>query len=283
MYPTDWRSGCLGLSLEEEGLYMRVCMFQAETGRRVPLDDSQAARMLGGVNLNQYRKVLGQLVLKGKVKRHEDGYGNDRIEHETKKAQGAAGKRPAATEKYPDREADQDEGREDHAVPVTVTPPATRVAAPPATPPVKNDFVEQNQTLSIEPRLKKEKVTPLPPKGGGTNFWGSALNPRMHGVESGVVFEQGSIALVNGNRKFWAEQFDGDDGALDLALIEVSGRVRPNSGRPLKTQVDAILAGIARDRRDRTARYWEAVDRNRPAGRSQPNALDVLEKMSFSS
>jgi len=85
MYPTDWRTGCLGLSLEQEGLYIRMCMFVAETGRRVPLDDTEAARMMGTQTRN-YRRVLGELLRLGKIKRHTDGYGNDRVEMERERA-----------------------------------------------------------------------------------------------------------------------------------------------------------------------------------------------------
>ena len=46
-YPSDWRSGCLGLSLEQEGLYVRVCAFIYETNRRLPLDDCAAAKFMG--------------------------------------------------------------------------------------------------------------------------------------------------------------------------------------------------------------------------------------------
>lgn len=85
MYPTDWRTGCLGLSLEQEGLYIRMCMFVAETGRRVPLDDTEAARMMGTQTRN-YRRVLGELLRLGKIRRHSDGYGNDRVEMERERA-----------------------------------------------------------------------------------------------------------------------------------------------------------------------------------------------------
>jgi uncharacterized protein YdaU (DUF1376 family) len=175
MYPTDWRSGCMGLSLEQQGLYIAICMFQAETGRRVPLDDSQAARMLGGINVNQYRKVLGQLVIKGKVKRHEDGYGNDRIELETKAAQSAARKRPTETEDSPDGEADQDEGRQGDEIPLTGTPPATPIVTGVVTPPVQVDFSEQNQSRLIEPVASNKERKKEEPNGSLSNSENSTL------------------------------------------------------------------------------------------------------------
>lgn len=163
MYPTDWRSGCLGLSLEQEGLYIRMCMFIAETGRRVPLDDSQAARMLSGTNVNQYRKVLGQLLVLGKVKRHEDGYGNDRIEHETTSAKSASSSNNGSG-----RKADQGQGREASEATPQVTPQAATPATHPVTTPVVAENIQPNQCALIEPepRAIRKEDSPLPPDGG---------------------------------------------------------------------------------------------------------------------
>lgn len=188
MYPTDWRSGCLGLSLEQEGLYMRICMFIAETGRRVPLDDSQAARMLGGVNVNQYRKVLGKLLVLGKIKRHEDGYGNDRIEHETSTASTAAKGNVG-----PDRKADQGQNGQDRPataeVTGRVTPQATQAVTPQATtqvthrvtpldtPLVPTQKTQQNQHPSIEPEPEPRTIEVRETRARG------AVEVLAHGVE----------------------------------------------------------------------------------------------------
>lgn len=90
-YPSDWRSGCIGLSLEQEGLYVRICAFIFETGRRVPLDDSAAAKMLG-VHTNAYRKARDQLAALGKISRASDGWSNARAEIELKAATGSTAK-----------------------------------------------------------------------------------------------------------------------------------------------------------------------------------------------
>lgn len=37
-FSSDWRSGCLVLSLEEEGLYIRSCNFTWDTGEPLPND-----------------------------------------------------------------------------------------------------------------------------------------------------------------------------------------------------------------------------------------------------
>lgn len=91
-YPSDWRSGCLGLTLEQSGLYIAICAHYWETAERLPLDDATAARRLG-LNCKNYRKVRNELLSLGKIARHEDGYCNDRAEREL-----AAAKRASKTE-----------------------------------------------------------------------------------------------------------------------------------------------------------------------------------------
>ena len=95
-YPSDWRSGCLSMTLEQQGLYVAICAFQWETGRRLFLDDKQAAHAIG-LNPKNYRKVRDQLLEMGKIQQHEDGYSNARAESELGAALGAgtASRRPA--------------------------------------------------------------------------------------------------------------------------------------------------------------------------------------------
>lgn len=104
-YPSDWRSGCLGLTLEQSGLYIAICAHYWETAERLPLDDATAARRLG-INCKNYRKVRNELLSLGKIARHEDGYCNDRAEREL-----AAAKRASKTE----GETDVDTPRGIHA------------------------------------------------------------------------------------------------------------------------------------------------------------------------
>jgi uncharacterized protein YdaU (DUF1376 family) len=167
IYPSDWRSGCLGLSLEQEGLYIRMCMFIAEANRRVPIDDTEAARMLN-VQTRNYRRVLGELLRLGKVQRHENGYGNDRVEHERNEAEKALDRKsPSSTGGGSEGQADQGQIREDRrsngstsAVERTYNGDITPLAA---------EIPQQKQCTSIEPESepeKKEDKTPLPPDGG---------------------------------------------------------------------------------------------------------------------
>lgn len=77
-FPSDWRTGCIDLNLEEEGLYMRCCMFMYDTGQPIPGDDSTAARMLR-VQINKYTKVMNALLAKGKMMRAQGVIINERV------------------------------------------------------------------------------------------------------------------------------------------------------------------------------------------------------------
>jgi hypothetical protein len=81
--------------------------------------------------------------------------------------------------------------------------------------------------------------------------------------QEGVQMVGGRLTLFNGTRQFWLAEFGGDAKGLDLALIEASGSVQPNSrSHPLEAQVGRLLARIVRDKRDRDTRYQEATRRN---------------------
>lgn len=77
-FHSDWRSGCLVLNLEEEGLYIRSCNFTWDTGEPLPCDDRQAARLLG-VQVLKYIKVMSSLIEKGKMQRSNVGVFNARV------------------------------------------------------------------------------------------------------------------------------------------------------------------------------------------------------------
>jgi hypothetical protein len=83
--------------------------------------------------------------------------------------------------------------------------------------------------------------------------------------ERRIAFVDGRLTLCNGLRQTWLEQFGSDAERLDLALIEVAGRVQTASSRPLEAQVSSQLARIAADKRDRDKRYAEAAARNKAA------------------
>lgn len=138
-YPSDWRSGCIGLSLEQEGFYIRVCAFIYETGRRLPASISEAARLIG-TNANAYKKLHAQLVALGKLSHHADGWSVARAEKELQAATRAdqEGKTRGQT----------DQGRNGTRQDTLVDAPQD---APLDTPPVHAEIRVENQACLKEP------------------------------------------------------------------------------------------------------------------------------------
>lgn len=83
-FPSDWRTGCLALNLEEEGLYIRVCMFHYDTGKALPDDYSKCSQLLR-VHPNKLRKVMDSLIEKGKIIRAQGILFNERVQEEIDK------------------------------------------------------------------------------------------------------------------------------------------------------------------------------------------------------
>lgn len=86
-------------------------------------------------------------------------------------------------------------------------------------------------------------------------------------AEGYVVTDRLRIELTNGVRSEWVQRFavDGDEqqaaaDALDDTLIELSGKIKPNSPTPIVAQIDSYLAKVARDRKDSNARYRRAAE-----------------------
>lgn len=169
-YPSDWRSGCIGLTLEQEGLYWRICAHHYETGGRLPIDDADAAHRLG-LNPKNYRRVRDQLLALGKIQTHEDGYTNDRAERELAIAIGAKHRvelRPADV--APARDV-ADPQREDRRSEVS----RRRISGKDSTKTADQsgidrrsigdqsaiicDKIEENQYASIELRTKNQELT----------------------------------------------------------------------------------------------------------------------------
>jgi hypothetical protein len=91
-----------------------------------------------------------------------------------------------------------------------------------------------------------------------------------------VTFEKGELQLFNGVRQFWLNEF-GDEHALNLALKQAAGYVQINSHtRSIEAQVSSQLARMARDKRDKDARYAKAVKDNPKSGGSKRLSLDEL-------
>ena len=120
-------------------------------------------------------------------------------------------------------------------------------------------YIESPSGILIPKKLSEESSpSPSQPK---TNVqpvanWGTAFADPDH---DDVVLRGGRIDLLNGARAFWIGQFEGNEGDLNLALIEAAGSIQPNSKQPVKLQVERILARKCSDRRERDRRYAKAV------------------------
>ena len=112
----------------------------------------------------------------------------------------------------------------------------------------------------------KSKNPPYPPKPDFPPPEPKSMDLYVEG-EDRVRFAQGRLELCSDLRKFWLDQFEGDEKRLDLALIEVAGRVQRHGHRPLEAQVSSQLARIVADKRDRDRRYEQA----RASNGSKPN------------
>ncbi len=80
-FPSDWRTGCLILNLEEEGLYIRFCAYMYDTGSAPPDNDAITSRLLN-VQVQKYKKVMASLIAKGKIIRAQGLLINERVQAE---------------------------------------------------------------------------------------------------------------------------------------------------------------------------------------------------------
>lgn len=163
-YAEKWRNGCATISLEAEGLYIRIASFRWDAGRLVPSDRKKAAQLLR-VNFNKYSKVLNELIAEGLVKETSDGLIIDRAETEYEAASGAIGRAVHSTgcEQPEDRKTDPGPERPAGSDTVSTPPPTPQVTGQVAgvvagvvAPPVGAENVEQNQCAPIELRNKEE-------------------------------------------------------------------------------------------------------------------------------
>lgn len=113
---------------------------------------------------------------------------------------------------------------------------------------------------SLEPSLKER--TPKPPAGASTtsgSFW-SALSPESY--DGGVTYDGKVITLSEDRHAHWLDEFGGNAKRLDLALVEIAGRLQPNRSKPVCAQVESQLARIVADKLDRDTRYLAAKNSN---------------------
>jgi hypothetical protein len=137
-YASKWRSGTLMLTLEEEGLYIRVSAFQMECGQPVPLDWKEGARLLC-VQPLKYRKISDALIAKGKLIRTADGLICERAMMEFRRASKGVegGKSDPPTNPH--------------------TNPDTNPDTNPVSMGVEAEIIEENQTQNLNRREEEEK------------------------------------------------------------------------------------------------------------------------------
>lgn len=284
-YPGAWREGTAHLSLEQEALYLRICSWRWDTGTRVPLDRARAAKLLR-VQIHKYRKVVDELIGEGLVREGAGGLIVDRADAEYDKAVSAicGGGLAAAATGCAEGQSDTGQGGADrnHSVNVNqcadvsvkrhaATRGVTRGVTPPDTPPVIAKKTQQKQWAEdkTKTKTKNSEESPLPPK------------PLPSFGSDRAQLKNGNLVLDESLRRFWLEQFQGDEQRLQLALIQAAGYVQANSSRLLEAQVGAQLARIVADKRDRDQRYRAAADRSesasgrRPAPAGDPYAITL--------
>jgi len=113
------------MTLEQAGLYIRMCAYIGDTTRRIPTDDRIAAKHMG-VHTNAYRKVRDQLSVAGKIRLHSDGWGIPRAERELATALNAC----AVSLSKSGGQIDSNTGRETSQDTITDTPPVSPPVSP---------------------------------------------------------------------------------------------------------------------------------------------------------
>lgn len=208
-FPSDWRTGCLSLDLEEEGLYIRVCMYHYDTGKALP-DDYPKCAMLLRVNLNKFTKVMNSLIAKDKIIRGQGILFNDRVQEEIDKYRAEYAARSAAAKKREEarrqRTLEQIEEAKRRAA-AEVTPPVTPQVTPTLTPPVDGGVPTpvawvanskkpneiniggaqswHGSTTNPETRIQKPEIIPLPPEQDAA--WGGGHLESLNGTANDLV------------------------------------------------------------------------------------------------
>jgi hypothetical protein len=133
--------------------------------------------------------------------------------------------------------------------------------------PERGHILTSNNSKKDNPPL-----SPLPARRGA-DYWSAAMKvDGAYDADADFRVEDGRVVLLNGTRAKWAAEFGGDEKQLDLALIDASAWVQPNSGRPLSVQVEAQLAKRALAKRQSDQRYADAVKaKEKPAKPFKPS------------
>jgi uncharacterized protein YdaU (DUF1376 family) len=271
-YASDWRAGTTNtLTLDEEGLYIRACVYMWATGEPVPGNDRLAAKALC-VQPLRYEKLMAGLIAKGKMIRGQGSVFNERVMEDLAEYRAEQALNSSRTKKGWDRRraalTQNVELAEAVAAIKDPTPHHTPHHTPPRTPPRTggvttpvaaknpndcNGGFLQEQCQPESRSQNPESKSPKPPEGA-SDGWAYS--------EYGVCYDgKARVALVNGTHAEWLERF-GDADRLDVALIQAGVCLQPKSGTPIASQVFRHLARQAADKLDRDKRYEEATKRN---------------------
>lgn len=85
-YPSDWLAGTRGLSAAETGVYITLISMMYESGRPLPEDHPNLARLCG-LTAPRFVAALEVLVRRGKIDRMAEGLWNKRVDQEQDKRQ----------------------------------------------------------------------------------------------------------------------------------------------------------------------------------------------------
>jgi uncharacterized protein YdaU (DUF1376 family) len=275
-YASDWRAGTTNtLTLDEEGLYIRACVYMWATGEPVPGNDRLAAKALC-VQPLRYEKLMAGLIAKGKMIRGQGSVFNERVMEDLAAYRAEQAQNSARTQKGWDRRratltqnvelaeavAAIKEPTPQHTPPRTPrhTPPHTGGVTAPVADGKPNDYNDRFLQEQCQPETRSQKPeskSPKPPEGA-SDGWAYS--------EYGVCYDGKSrVALVNGTHAEWLERF-GDADRLNVALIQAGVSLQPRSGTPIASQVFRHLARQAADKLDRDKRSQNAVNaKDQPA------------------
>lgn len=261
-YGNDWFTGCAGLKADERGVYISMCVFIWTIGRRVPLDDADAARMMG-FHFANYQRIRDRLVVKGKVQQHADGYGVKRAEKELDIARNRMASEPTtgngrrldqdAPGRVTDGAAEADRVRQtagsdaeigrallgDHAVDYRVDPIVHTTVDPIVK--VKKTQCFLRATKEPEPDNKKEPPTP---SRGPTPLEALSAFEAWNVTAGRCALAQAAKLTPDRQRKIIARLKDyGTDGwSRALANIEKSSFLTGKNDRGWRANLDFLIA-----------------------------------------
>jgi uncharacterized protein YdaU (DUF1376 family) len=288
----DWLKDTRELTVEERGLYIDCLAYMWDRGEPLPGNDRLAAKLLGMQPL-KYAKLLSGLIAKDKMMRGDDVVFNRRAVRDIQAFQDEQAKQSQrATRGWETKRKSisaEVELHEGIAGLKRRTPRVTPLVTPPSNPPQLPPLVTQGGTGVATLLVADGKANKTNGRPGQVDVTMNAyqnLESRIH-IESPkppegasderVSIVDGRVVLFNGLRQFWVDEWGGDEKGLDLALIEVSGRIQKSGSRPLEAQVSSQLARRVADKRDQDKRYQAAAKANasaRSGARADAKRLD---------